>query len=550
MRGFALFALAVWLVVLGAACGSSGNDDALVVPGGGSSSTAGSAGQNSIGEEPTSLDFEMVEELPARAQVLLKVRAKPARVYQVRFALPASGGDPLDAVLDRATADTDVNGIASVTLTAPSAPATFDVRATVGSATGRLTVTVRDPGFGTVQVQPRYAGFRTITTWVASAYPDMTCAQLPDIPDEDGPIQTLPAAANAAPQLTEVPSGKPLAITLRSGHFVGGCASVENVPPGPIDKPQIVQITVLDRPIDLNASPLAVSFGLAASDTSWNNLLQTTHQAVLQAFRGTSVDDVDALLDAMREASGSSLQLFESARTAENWDAALRSHWGASAGSKLHEVSADWFATGRRKFSAADHLFTGTFTPIVQATSPLDQRSAAFTLLSVAGLDGSKVGFVDRAQVSWSAPDDTLVLGTDLYFVSSELLQALAETSALEGQTEAKSAAELLATQLDCAGVGTTLAAAGANAELAYGTCDGACLTDLCQSAVATIWRRGGDATGLAPAHLSITATGDVRVGDTAEVVGVSGSWLGALSAGDVTQKTGGVLTAVAPAAE
>jgi hypothetical protein len=452
-------------------------------------------------------------------------------------------------VLDQATADTDVNGIASVTLTAPSAPATFNVRASVGGAVALLTITVRDPGFATVQVQPRYAGFRTITTWVASAYTDTTCAELPDIPDEDGPIPSLPAAANAAPQLTDVPAGMRLAITLRSGHFVGGCASIESVPPGPIDKPQIVQVTVLDRPIDLNASPLAVSFGLAGADTSWSSLLQTTHQAVLQAFRGTSVDDVDALLDAMREASGSSLQLFESTRTAENWDAALRSYWGAGASSKLQDVSAGWFAAGRQKFSAADQLFTGTFTPIVQATSPLDQRSADFTLLSVAGLDGSKVGFVDRAQVSWSAPDDTLVLGTDLYFVSSELLQALAEASALEGQTEAKSAVDLLVAQLSCAGVGATLAAAGPNAELAYGACDGACLTALCQSAVEAIWRRGGDATGLAPAHLSITATGDIRVGDTAEVVGVSGSWLGALTAGDMASKTGGVFTGVAPVA-
>jgi hypothetical protein len=546
MRVFALFACVVCFVLLGAGC-SSANSPSLLLPGGGSSGVAGSAGQGSVDQEPSSLEFEMVEELPARAQVLLKVRARPARVYHVRFALPASGGDPLDAVLDRAMTDTDANGIASVTLTAPSAPATFVVRASVGSVSQPLTITVKDKGVATVQVQPLYAGFRVITTWVASAYPGVTCAELPDIPDEDGPLHSLPAAADAAPQLTEVPAGTRLAITLRSGHFVGGCASVEQVPPGPIDEPQIVRVTVLDRPIDLSASPLAVTFDLAGSATSWNDLLETTHQAVLLAFRGTSVDDVDAVLDAMREASGPSLQQFETARSAENWDAALRSYWGANAASKLRDASAAWFAAGRQSFSDADHLFTGTFTPIVQPTSPLDQRSADFTLLSVAGLDGSKVGFVDRAQVSWSAPDDTLVLGTDLYFVASELLQALAEASALEGPTDAENAATLLATRLNCTGVGATLAAAGANAELAYGTCDGACLTALCQRGVATIWRRGGDATGLSPAHLSITATGAIRVGDTAQVVGVSGSWLGALTANDVASSTGGVLTAVAP---
>jgi len=550
MRVFALFAFVVCLVSLGGGCASSGSDDVAVPPYGGSTGVAGSAGQGSVGEEPSSLEFEMVEEQPARAQVLLKVRALPAKAYHVRFALPASGGDPLDAVLDQAMTDTDASGVATVTLTAPSAPATFNVRANVGSVSALLTVTVKDTGFATVQVQPLYAGFRTITTWVASAYPNMTCAELPDIPDEDGPLRTLPAAANAAPQLTEVPAGTRLAITLRSGHFVGGCASVEKVPPGPIDKPQIVQVTVLDRPIDLNASPLAVSFGLGAPDTTWSNLLQTTNQAVLQAFQGTSTDDVDALLDAMREASGSSLQLLENARTGENWDVALRAYWGATANSKLHDASSAWFTAGRQRFSEADHLFTGTLTPIVQPTSPLDQRSADLTLLSVADLEG-QTGFVNRAQVSWSASsDDTLVLGTDLYFVASELLQALAQASALAGQTEATSAAELLATQLDCAGLSATLTAAGANAQLAYDGCDGACLTDLCQSAVAAIWQRGGDATGLAPVHLSITATGTARVGDTAEVVGVGGNWIGALTSGDETNKTGGVLTGVATVAE
>jgi hypothetical protein len=550
MRVLALIAATVYFVSLGVGCASTSTNDPALATGGSSGSTGG-AGQGGMAEVPSSLEFEMIEELPARAQISLKVRAKPAKVFEVRFALPASGGDPLDAVLDQATAYTDADGIASVTLTAPSAPATFNVRANVGSKSALLTITVKDSGFATVQVQPRYAGFRPITTWVASAYRGMTCAKLPDIPDEDGPIRSLPAAANAAPQLMEVPAGESLAVTLRSGHFVGGCASVEKVAPGPIDKPQIVQVTVLDRPIDLSASPLAVSFGLGMPDSSWSNLLQTSNQAVVQAFQGTSLDDVDALLDAMREASGSSLQLFENTRTTENWDGLLRSHWGANAASKLRDASAGWFTAGRQKFAEADHLFTGTLMPIVQSTSPLDQRSADFTLLSVADLDGSQSGFVDRARVSWSASSgDTLVMGTDLYFVSSELLQALAEASALAGQTEATSAAELLATQLDCAGAGAALAAAGANALFAYDECDGACLTDLCQRGVAAIWQRGGDATGLSPAHLSITATGAARVGDTAEVVGVLGSWLGELTAGDVSSKTGGVLTGVAPVAE
>jgi hypothetical protein len=266
---------------------------------------------------------------------------------------------------------------------------------------------------------------------------------------------------------------------------------------------------------------------------------------------GTSTDDVDALLDAMREASDDSRQLFETTRKAENWDDLVRLHWGATAATKLHDTCAGWLAAGRQKFASSDRLFTGTLDPITQADDPLDERNAELTLLSVAGLDGAKSGFVDRAQVSWSASsDDTLSIDTDLYLVQSRFVEALAEQAALAAheETEATTAEELLAEVLDCAGLGDTLAGTGVDTELSYDACDADCLTTLCQSAVAAIWRRGGDATGLAPARLSISATGSARVGDEAQVVGVSGTWIGALSAGATTATTGGVLTGVAPA--
>jgi hypothetical protein len=562
MRVFAVPALARYLAAgsalaagcaLGAGCASSSSDGAA--PG---SSTGGSgfAGQPNDDEQPKSIQFEspdadMPRLLVAREQTELRVRALPPRVYHLRFALPTSGGDPLDAVLDQATVDTGADGIASVQLTAPSAPTTFEVRASVGSVAGSLSVTVQDAGFATLQVQPLYAGFRTITTWVASAYPGLTCAQLSGVPPKDGPLPSSPAAAVAAPQLSNVPAGTRLAVTLRSGHFVSGCVSIEKVPPGPADKPQIIYVTVLDRPVDLGSSPLAVSFGTTLPETTWSSLLETSADTVLQAMRGTSTDDVDTLLDAMREASHSSLQLFENARKAESWDDLLRARWGATAASKLHDTCAGWLAAGRQKFSASEHLFTGTLDPIVQLDDPLDQRSADFTLLSVAGLDGAKSGFVDRAQVSWSASsDDTVSIGTDLYLVQSRLAAALAEAAALEGN-DATSAADLLATILDCSGLSRALTASGPDTGLAYDACDADCLTSLCESGVAAIWQRGGDATALLPARLGITATGAARVGDAAEVVGVSGTWIGALTtgAGGSPATTSGALTGVMPAA-
>jgi hypothetical protein len=153
--------------------------------------------------------------------------------------------------------------------------------------------------------------------------------------------------------------------------------------------------------------------------------------------------------------------------------------------------------------------------------------------------------------VSWSAAsDDTLLLGTDLYLVQSRLAQALAEAAALASHPEASEAAELLAQTLDCSGLSAALAMSGANTDLAYDACDAACLDALCEAAVAAIWQRGSDASGLSPARLSITATGAVRVGDAAEVAGVGGTWIGALTSSGPSVTTGGSLTAVAPAAE
>lgn len=542
---FTVSAVSALALALGACAAGSSNADLAI--GGASGSPAG--GQPNLGDVPDSLEFEAVKDLSAREQIRLYVHARPAKRYHVSFALPTSGGDPLDAILDAEETDTDATGTASVLLTAPSTPTAFDVRASVGtSVVGTLTVSVKDTGFATLLVQPVYAGFRTITTWVASAHPNKTCAQLSGIPPEDGPLQTLPASSDAAPQLNQVPAGTPLAVTLRSGHFVGGCASIEGVPPGPASQSQVVPVTVLDRPIDLSVSSLAVSFGLSAPETSWNESLTSTADEVLRALPGASTDDVDTILDAMRDASGDSRQALESMREAESWDALIRAHWGAGAATKLRDLVAGWLSAGRQRFHDSEHLFTGLLAPIQEPKGAVGGLSADLTLLSVAGLDGANSGFVNRAQVSWSASsDDTVVLGTDLYFVESQLAQALAEAAALDKSPGATAAAPLLAQALDCEGVGNLLAAAGDDNVVAYGTCDAACMIDLCQTAVAAIWQRGSDATALSPARLGVTATGATRVGDMAEVAGVAGRWIGQLHTGADLRTMGGTLTAAEP---
>jgi hypothetical protein len=537
MRAFVIPAL---ILLLLAACSVGSNADLSNDNG-----TAGisSGGQPGSSELPSTLEFEQVGELAAREQIGLTLQALPPKVYHVRFALPSDAGDPLDAVLDRAEADTDENGVATVVLTASSGSATFAVRASVANqVTAKLMVTVKDSGFAVVQVQPSYPSLlRDPTTWIATAHPNKTCADVPGIPPPDGPLQATPAAKGEAPVITGVPAGTPLAITLRSGHFVGGCASVAQLPPGPTK--QLVEVAVLNRPIDLAASKLSISLGLAAPETSWSGLLTSAESAVLMALPGTSTDDIDMLLDAMRDVSTDERQAFEAARKAEGWDALLKASWGASASSKLRDVVKSWLGGGRETFGALQQpLLEGRIDP-----GGASQSNAHLTLLKVAGLEPKRAGFASPTLVSWSAgSDDNVTIGTDIYVVASELATALAEQSALADSNGATTAVEALDEAVDCSVVAATLVAAGSQAALAYGTCDAACLESSCRQALDVIWLRGSAATGLDPARMIVTATGHAHVGDVAEVAGMGGSWIGELRGANGTQKTGGNLTATA----
>src|SRR5204863_10186544 len=143
-----------------------------------------------------------------------------------------------------------------------------------------------------------------------------------------------------------------------------------------------------------------------------------------------------------------------------------------SASSKLRDAVSGWLVTGRQKLDSSPHLLEGTLDPVKQL-DPLDQRSALLTLQTAAGVDATKAGFVSPAHVSWSAnADDSVGLGTGIYVHESQFAMTLAEASALEKNVNAASAAEALASELDCSGIGAILASAGADATLAYADCD------------------------------------------------------------------------------
>jgi hypothetical protein len=322
---------------------------------------------------------------------------------------------------------------------------------------------------------------------------------------------------------------------------VGGCASVSGLLP---DSNERVTVPVLNRPIDLAASRLSLKLDLAASDATWSKLLDAANVAITSALRGASVDDVDVVLDAMREASGEDRQAFENARKAESWDALLAAHWGSGASNQLASLVAGWLTQAQKGFPAGSHLLEGAIEPDSGGES-----SAQLTLLTIAGIAASKSGFISPAALSWSAsPDDNVAIGTNLYLLESKLLSALGEAVALEKVPGVDDAGGALAQKLDCAGSSEVLAQAGSSATLAYGSCDRDCLEALCRKGLRAVWLRGAAATALTPSRLTLTATGHAFVGEAAEVAGMTGAWLGQLQHGsDAEQPTGGALTATTP---
>lgn len=535
MRVILFSALAL---LLGSGCSSSadGGDLKGSGPMGGS---GGSAGASQV----QSLDFvDAPSKLLPRQEVTLTVQVSPAGRHLVRFALPTNEeSEPLDAVLDRSEAETDATGRASAVLLASSSGANFRVRASIESKVAELALTVTDVNGATVEVHPTYSGKRRATTWVASARPG-TCAEGPVIPPPDGPLRGF-AASDRVPEIVDVPVNEPVAITLRSGHYMGGCASVEMFPSGPADRRHVVKVTVLDRPIELTTSHLLLSLSLDPEDAAFAELNQLAGARALAAILGGSTDDADALLDTMGlELDGVARQELDIARKAEGWDDLLRAGWGEGAPTRLRDRVASWLTSGRARFKDSATLLEA-------ALEPIDTASAELQLSQLGGLTPMQAGLVNSALVSWSADaDDTVVLGTDLYFSSSRLATGLAEPVALGEFPEAATAADALGLAVECEALAEELAAAGSDTTFAYPSCDANCLSELCQTAIASIWQRARDVSSSSPVRLSLTAAGEARVGDAAEIAGILGSWIGDLISLEFAGPTGGVLSAVQPA--
>jgi len=531
-------------VTLGAGCDSSASNDSAS-PGqsmaGAGSSDAGASGDAEA--DPISiafLGFPVNDDprlyLAPKETHELTVQTKPPGSFLVRFALLDNPGD---AVLDRNQSPTDPDGIAHVVLTAPSTPEGFSVRASVNKVQIQLGVAVTSLGHTSLNVVPSYSGKRGVALWTATATAaaGVSCSQLSGNPPPDG-VRSVSAVPNHPLTIPSIPVGVDVVVTLRAGHYIGGCATL---PPLSEVDGNTVLVYANDRPLNLGATKLDVAFGPSDSRAAFDKGLANSETLVENALLGDAKSDVAALLDEMQNVTPSvDRSAFAAARDQGGWDAALSTAFGKSAARRMRDPVRRWIDAGLATFDSAD-TFSGTL-----AAAGAD---AKLSLTEVGGLTPSIAGFASSFPATWSADSsDTLLLGTELSWVPSRFVTALATAPALLEYPASTSVAEALTLSVDCEVVSNVLLGYGTDAGNAlYEGCDASCGSSSCQTALRNLWLKATLASGTNLASLAVTATGSAKVGDAAEATHLQGNWVGELSDGDIKGPASGAFSAQSP---
>lgn len=530
--------------VFSAACGSSANAD---LGAGAAAAGSGDAGADSGGNDSQTIALAFVPStttpltLEPKASHQLTVQTTPPGLFRIRFALLGDNG-AADAVLDADEVDTDAEGVAHVTLIAPSRPARFDVRASSTSPAQavRQTVIVSATDVTTLRVRPSYSGRRQITEWTAtaSAQPGVSCNDLAGNPPPDGEHSNT-APLGTSLEIADVPVGVDLAVTVRAGHYIGGCVNVPALSEG--DGNQVL-VFASDRPLNLDGTFLSLSLGATEPHPAFDKLLQGSASLAENALLGSAKNDITALLDEMREvAPAAGREAFSIARTQNGWDSALESAFGKSSARRMRDPAQRWLTAGLLALDAPNAL-VGYLSP--------KGNAASFTLSTVGTATPSSAGFPGFFEATWSGDsNDTLLFGMDLNWEPSRLVTTLAVAPALSEFPQATSIENALSLSVGCAQVGQVLLASGVSpGNIAFASCDESCTVSLCSNAVAAAWGKAQLSSGAEVATLSITASGTARVGDEAQATQLDGTWLGELRTGADTAQVSGALSATSGA--
>jgi hypothetical protein len=469
------------------------------------------------------------------------VFADPPGDHWVRFALLGDGdGTPGDASLDDTDRRTDLTGRAEVTLTAPSVPATFLLRASVGTVTNSLLVAVDASGLASLTVVPVYSGGRAVSTWFASVHDNATCADVEGTPPTDGPFHAT-AEHDMRPLVDGVPAGVPLAVTLRAGQFAGGCAPLQGAIEG---EENLVSVTVLNRPIQLSQSRVELVFGADGPNAEARALFESViENAVTEVFNPTESTDVETLLDAMQATlTGAERTAFRSARGAAAWDSRLTAALGDASPDFLRAPLVRWLGLGLE--AGRDDLVEATIEAV-----PGETEEASVLLTRVADGEPEVAGFQTEFDAMWQADAaDQVLIGTDFTFSAPALLVALARRPATSEVPASMGVEDALSSLAPCSQIAEVLVEFGQANGVSYAGCDNACRCDLactialCEGGIASIVQGIAALDANATSSGQIAATGHAIVGENAELAGLDGSWVGNLDIGGGTAQLTGSL--------
>jgi hypothetical protein len=511
-------------------------------------SSADDAASDSLGSGPTSTedrgstgptiaflesDLQLV---PGDTRTVSAV-VDPPGVYEVHFSL---SGDFDDAFLDQSQVDTSADGLASAMLTAPSSARTFTLRASVSGRSASLPVSV-GMGFSDLEITPRYGGTRTITTWIATVRTGSSCRALPGIPASDGPL-IGEAIAGQAPVVAGVPVGVPLTVTLRAGHFAGGCAELPGAVAGTAHNS--IDVKVIDRPLQMSGVSLSVELDIDPT-TEMKNAWDRVATSLAANFVNNAASDATALLDSMLDripaSTSTDRDAFRTARSTLGWDKLLESSLHQRLGADgLRGVVSSLIRDAFPRLTAEG--IKGTLT------SRLGFGFASFEVSSFGGLGPVDVGTsllggpFSAIGITWmDAPGDQVLFGGEPKWPLSRLAAAMALEPALVRDSDPTMVPDVLASKVSCTDVATTLAS-GASTATAYADCATACVQKLCEGALNLMWTRAAY-TPDDPTLVDFAATATATVSDDAKPATFRGSWAGSLRVGTTTDKMGGAAT-------
>jgi hypothetical protein len=475
---------------------------------------------------------------PGEARELV-VQVNPPGRYAVTFSLV---GDARDAALDRSDAYTDGDGRTVVLMNAATFATTFGVRAAVGTLSAVTAVSVGEM-FATLRVAPAYSGRRFVSTWVASVRTGASCAELMGTPPPDGQL-TGQSSANARPEVTDVPVGPELAVTLRAGHYIGGCAEVDDVVPSMVNE---ITVPVVDRPMQLQDAALGLSLSTESGSRALIDALAPHIEDASVAIVDGAGSDVVQLLDEMKLSvtNNDDRVSFQNARFAGSWDQVLSTALGAEAASAIRRKASAWMARGAAELTGRD-LIAGSIETAAGPTS----GSATFALARIGPLSAATAGFAVGSEASVTADTaDKLVLATTIPWRPSQLVTALALEPAQEDVESAEDVPAALAASLSCSSVAVALTDAGQGSGSSYAGCDVTCTARLCEEALMRMWERAVTLSRRQAtiSTFALSATGTALVDEQARPIGFDGSWVGTLDTPSTDTSLSGRATAGAP---